>query len=76
MKKIAQTLTFLFTIALLGSSCNTLPEDPRTWNTPGTKTKKEGYYVQPKQLPVDNETGAPHPVRQDNLKNPNSNQQI
>lgn len=70
MKKIAQTLTFLFTIALLGSACNTLPEDPRTWNTPGTQVKKEGYYVQPKSVPVENESGVPHTVPKNELSNP------
>lgn len=68
MKKIAQALTILIGFVGLASSCSTLPEDPRTWET--TTSKKKPVYVNPfptKQT-VDDNTTTPHPI---NGHNPN-----
>ena len=74
MKKIAQTLTFLFLIALLGSSCSNAPEDPRTWETPETKTKKGGFVqLQTKIIPVGPAGQIPHPIRNEESADPNEN---
>ncbi len=48
MKKLIQASTFFFSAMILATSCSTLPEDPRTWETIDYKKQNQVIDSSPK----------------------------